>query len=1021
MLFSWLNLGLFLLFSWSACSSLAASALNGNETDTLALLEFKAKITDDPLGIMPSWNGSTHFCQWYGVTCSRRHQRVVILNLRSLQLSGSISPHIGNLSFLRELNLMNNSFSDAIPPEVGHLRRLRKLKLSNNSFTGKIPSNISACFKLSDIFLAYNNLEREIPKELNTLSKLQVLSLQKNYLSGSIPPSLGNLSSLQVFSAPENHLGGSIPEALGQLKNLVFFSLGANRLSGSIPLSIHNLSSVEIFNVAENRIQGRLPANLGTSLPNLKQFVIAKNDITGSIPASFSNATNLKWIILGENKLTGRVPSLGWLHRLEVLSLGYNYLGSWGANDLNFLSSLINSTNLWLVETNNNKFGGVLPESISNFSTSLSRFIISDNSISGRIPTGIVNLVNLEKLSMQSNRLSGNIPIDIGKLQNLKVLILQGNSLSGVIPSSLGNLTLLFELRLYDNHLEGNLPPSLGECQNLMLLDLAKNNLSGTIPPQVIGLSSLSIYVDLSANYFTGAIPREIGNLKDVGELGISDNMLSGRIPDSLGSCIKLEVLALQGNVFYGTIPSSMSSLRGLRELDLSRNNLSGEIPEFFQGFALLQTLNLSYNNFEGVVPVGGVFKNASRILVMGNAKLCGGIPELELPKCNIRNPKKRMSLLLKIVISAVSALSVLAFVFTFALLCWLKKKKKVPTLDPYKNLLLNVSYQALQRATDGFSLANLIGTGSFGRVYKGILDETGMTIAVKVLNLLDRRASKSFIAECETLKNIRHRSLVKVLTACSGVDYQGNDFKALVYEYMVNGSLEEWLHPIPRTEEENHEPTKSLNLLQRLNIAIDVASALDYLHHQCRIPIVHCDLKPSNVLLDSEMNGHVSDFGLAKNLTECTNNYSTSQSSSIGIRGTFGYAPPEYGVGSKVSTDGDVYSYGILLLELFTGKRPTDDMFKEDFNLHNFAKAAFPDQVAEIADPILLQETNEMEMRMNSWSQRIQECLFSILRIGVICSSEIPQERMGINEVVVELHSIRSKLVRARIDRNLL
>eukprot|EP00257_Ricinus_communis_P027845 XP_025015259.1 probable LRR receptor-like serine/threonine-protein kinase At3g47570 [Ricinus communis] len=371
----------------------------------------------------------------------------------------------------------------------------------------------------------------------------------------------------------------------------------------------------------------------------------------------------------------------------------------------------------------------------------------------------------------------------------------------------------------------------------------------------------------------------------------------------------------------------------------------------------------------------------------MGNDKLCGGIPEFHLAKCNAKSPKK-LTLLLKIVISTICSLLGLSFILIFALTFWLRKKKEEPTSDPYGHLLLNVSFQSLLRATDGFSSANLIGRGSFGHVYKGFLDEGNVTIAVKVLNLLHHGASTSFIAECEALRNIRHRNLVKVLTACSGIDYQGNDFKALVYEYMVNGSLEEWLHPIPRTEEV--EPPRSLNLLQRLNIAIDVASALDYLHNQCTTPIVHCDLKPSNVLLDSEMNGHVSDFGLAKILSESTNSFPVSQSSSIGVRGTVGFAPP--------------------------GKRPTDDMFKEDLNLHNFAEIAFRDQLAEVADPILLQETAVRETRLNSRKcQRLEECLFSMLRIGVACSTEMPQERMKINDVVTGLHAIRDKLVRIR------
>ncbi|CAL5322634.1 unnamed protein product [Camellia sinensis] len=991
----------------------SSSWLMGNETDRLSLLAIKAKIVEDPLHVLSSWNDSIHFCQWQGVTCGRRHQRVTALDLQSRELVGSISPHLGNLSFLTELLLQNNSFGNEIPPEIGCLPRLQILQLNNNSIGGRIPVNISRCTNLIEIDFSYNRLVGEVPVELRSLSKLVVVIIEANDLTGSISP-FANLSSLRGLSLYDNKFYGSIPDGFGQLKNLQELVLSANMLSGAIPPSLFNHSSLTVFDVNTNQIQGSLPWDLGITLPNLEFFSIGYNQFTGSIPVSISNASKLHDLEMFENNLTGKVPNLARLQNLEWLSISDNRLESEEDNDLNFISSLINATNLKVLGVNINMFNFKLPESIGNLSSNLQLLYLDDNQIFGSIPPGIVNLVGLQSLHMDLNQLTGAIPSEIGKLQNLHELNVFNNSLSGNIPSSLGNLSLLSILVLGRNNFQGNIPPSLGNCSNLQKLDLYQNNLNGTIPKQVVSISSLSVYLDLSQNQLSGSLPMEVAKLINLGYLDVSKNLLSGEIPSTLGSCTSLETLRLGNNFFNETIPSSLSFLRGLSELDLANNSLSGEIPVYLESFILLQNLNLSFNNFEGVVPTQGVFSNASKISVVGNSKLCGGVAELKLPKCNFKEHENRRSnSALTLALSIPFGVVGLALVGCVLYLCQFRNRRKETPSDSSKNSLLRVSYQTLVKATDGFSSFNLIGVGSFGSVYKGIID--GRIVAVKVLNLLRHGASKSFVSECEALRNIRHRNLVKVLTACSTVDYQGNDFKALIYEFMVNGSLEEWLHPNPN-EDLSNEEFRKLNLFQRLNIVIDIVCALNYLHNQGQTPIVHCDLKPSNILLDKDMTGHVGDFGLAKFLAaHATHDLSTSETRSIGIRGTIGYTAPEYGMGSEVSAYGDIYSFGILVLEMFTGKRPTDEIFKDGLSLHSFVKEALSGSISEISDPILFQTEGEEEENFIR-GERMLECLSLILEIGVNCSSDLPRERMEINDVASKLHFIKDTLLGSEI-----
>ena len=614
------------------------------------------------------------------------------------------------------------------------------------------------------------------------------------------------------------------------------------------------------------------------------------NNFHGPIPASISNASSMVDFQPAHNFFSGIVPpEIGRLRNLILLQLNWNLLEAKEPKDWEFITALTNCSRLQILGLSGSNFGGVLPDSFSNLSASLTYIDLEDNQISGSIPDGIGNLINLQILALDINLFTGSLPSSLFRLKKLVVLYVDYNNLGGTIPTAIGNLTGLNDLLLNSNAFSSTIPETLGNLTKLVELDMSSNYLTGPVPSTIFNIATLSRYLDLSNNNLEGKLPEEIGNLKNLIKFNAESNKLSGEIPATIGECQLLQYLSLKNNTFNGSIPLILSKLKAIEFVDLSSNNLSGPIPKSLGNLTMLRYLNLSFNNIYGEVPNFGIFANITAISVESNGKLCGGINDLHLPTCSFQLPKKKHKfLVIPIVISLVTTLVALPSII---MLCIWHKKRKTKIPPTYHSVQGHplVSYSQLVRATNGFSETNLLGSGSFGTVYRGELNgqegETTNLVAVKVLKLQTPKALQSFTAECEALRVLRHRNLVKIITICSSIDSRGNDFKAIVYDFMRNGSLDGCLHRNANDQAEQRE----LNLLERVTILLDVAYALDYLHCHGPEPVVHCDLKSSNVLLDADMVAHVGDFGLAKILVERS---SLQQStSSMGFRGTIGYA----------------------------------------------------------------------------------------------------------------------------------
>ena len=819
-------------------------------TDKAALLEFKKGIRLDPNFSLANWLESNDVCNFTGVVCNTSYHRVANLTLNRTGLVGHISPFISNLTGLRYLQLAENYFSTPIPPEISNLWRLRFLKLHNN------------------------NMQGSIPESLSLLQNLQLLHLFGNNLTGPIPPSLfSNCTMLQNVDLSGNRLTGNIPPEIGNCPHLFILNLYNNQFTGQIPFSLTNASS-SLFNLdfEFNHIFGELPSNIVVKLNQLVYLHISYNDMI-----SHDANTNL-------DPFFTSLQNCSFLEELEMegMSLGGNLPNSIGHLGVGLQTLVLNG----------NKISGSIPPSLGNFSQ-LRTLNLSLNLLRGTIPPEISGMSNLQQLILSHNLLNGSIPKELGSIRGLGHLDLSHNILSGSIPENIGNLVQLNFLFLNNNNLSGAVPRSLGQCIDLNKLDFSYNRLTGSLPPEISGLLEIRIFLNFSNNLFEGPLPIELSKLQNVQEIDLSSNNFNGGIFDTILNCIALRLLNLSHNALQGPLPDSLGDFKNLEVFDVSCNQLSGRIPESLNRTRTLTFLNLSCNKFNGPIPSGGIFGLVTNLSFLGNPHLCGSV--IGMPSCH----KKRNRLhshMFVIIFSVVISIS--AFLSTIGCVIGCRYIKRIMSSGNSEavrkstpDLMHNfprITYRELSEATEGFDEQRLLGSGSYGRVYKGVLSD-GTAIAVKVLQLQAGNSTKSFNRECQVLKRIRHRNLIRIITACSLPD-----FKALVLPYMANGSLDSCLYP--HSETGLRSGSSDLSLIQRVNICSDIAEGMAYLHHHSPVRVIHCDLKPSNVLLNDDMTALVSDFGISRLVTTVGNAGAvehTANSTANMLCGSIGYIAP--------------------------------------------------------------------------------------------------------------------------------
>ncbi|RWW59522.1 hypothetical protein BHE74_00033534 [Ensete ventricosum] len=894
-----------------------------------------------------TWNTSDpNPCRWRGVKCSASGNSSVVKSLDLSRVGLSTAPNSSStagffdllcrLDSLESLDLSGNAFT-SIPGgfffancSVSH--GLKSLDLSSNMLHGDLP-NFSGFTSLETLDLSHNNLRGAVDSQLDGLARLKSLNLSVNSFTGGMP-ALGKSQGLEELVLSANSFDGQIPSDIGGHRNLTLLDLSQNDLSGSTPDGIGNLFKLETL-------------------------LLSSNSLGGLIPRSLSDITSLSRFAANQNRFIGSIPS-GITKYVRVLDLSYNNLGG------EIPADLLSSPNLVSVDLTNNNLRGPIPK---NLSQNLYRLRLGRNSLNGTIPQTIGNLASLTYLELNDNDLDSQIHPQIGGCKNLTLLNLSSNRLQGELPEELGSLPNLVVLKLRNNSLNGGIPDKLFELHaNLSVLDLSLNSLTGAIPSAISRLESLSNLI-LEGNNFDGSIPETIGNMSSLIELRLGGNRLNGTIPTMPA---KLSIaLNLSHNSLGGSIPSSLVALTELEVLDLSDNVLTGEIPSFLTGMTSLTLLDLSNNNLSGIRPA---FGNYVTVDTSGNRYLVNSTESQN----TLRSSKKKRSPVF-IIVLVISMVAVLSLVAVALLLISSKRFYRVedesPQLGESNLQIVNgyfVTANSIHRSSIDFSKTlevagnprKIILKTRFSTYYKAVMPN-GVSYSIKKLNWTDKifqmGSHERFRQELEVLGKLSNTNvmvpLAYVLT---------DDSAYLFYEHVHKGTVFDFLH-------KNSE--NDLDWPSRYSIMLGVAQGLTFLHG-CTQPVLLLDLSTKTIHLKSLKEPQIGDIELCKVIDP-----SKSTGSLSTVAGSVGYIPPEYAYTMKVTMAGNVYSFGVIILELLTGKPAVSNGLElAKWALSNSARSSEREQ---ILDP-----------RIAKTSLAVRSQMLSILKVALACVSESPAAR---------------------------